>query len=623
MSHKNKPQENDSESVKKFKTNCTNFIKMFSEEKSDSIKLKYLPGLTKLAEKLKIPPEKIVEIIFKNILFEKTDILKSPSLLLAFISFCRKTHEHNFQLYFYELLYNFVNDYGENIDYFKDYLIMFALEIFFDSTKSKDEIEDFESRTKFFNLMIYSDIKEFKEQFFKMILNDKIKLLDNKIKINFIINFFEVIIVKNTYQIGNNLLKLIKEEVDTFLPIEIIDSIINLENKSGFNSIIKKKKEINEFLIFNQIILENISNEYINNKNNENKLDIYLSNLLNILCIKKEFNIEIIKYIFNYYTMNKYPILNKMFTVVIYYLSNFAHTTNQIKILFNTICNYKELNPIYKWLMFKNPIIYNKALLINADFKLNLKGINITVDKDLDIEKNNINDLIQKTLIDNEELSNVYLLTHLTLYDFILNLSFNYNNDNNYIINFFSLNKVLLLISEMSLEKTNKIFYKEFVQFLLDYLLVLFEFCLSLKNHDNNQIIIKTFETFFNIFRKMVNTKDTQLSIIFPSVITIFNNKDTNIELIEPFIDYMIDTFARTTRQNDMVFKLIKGQLFIQKQLNDKFILADKLINLVIKANEHKLFESLFSLCNELVKTKDNFNLKINYYIINNLHKVI
>ena len=60
MSHKNKPQENDTESVKKFKSSCANFIKMFSEEKSDSIKLKYLPGLTKLAEKLKIPPEKIV-----------------------------------------------------------------------------------------------------------------------------------------------------------------------------------------------------------------------------------------------------------------------------------------------------------------------------------------------------------------------------------------------------------------------------------------------------------------------------------------------------------------------------------------------------------------------------------
>ena len=620
MSHKNKPQENDTESVKKFKSSCTNFIKMFSEEKSDSIKLKYLPGLTKLAEKLKIPPEKIVEIIFKNILFEKTDILKSPSLLLAFISFCRKTHEHNFQLYFYELLYNFVNDYTENIDYFKDYLIMFALEIFFDSTKSKDETEDFQSRTQFFKLMIHSDIKEFKEQFFKMVLNDKIILLDNKIKINFIINFFEVIIIKNKYQIGNNLLKLIKEEVDTCLPIEIIDSIINFENKNGFNSIIKKKKEINEFLIFNQMILENISNEYINKKNNENKLDIYLSNLLNILCIKKEFNIEIIKYIFNYYIMNKYPILNKMFTVVIYYLSNFAHTTNQNKILFNTICKYKELNPVYKWIMFKNPIIYNKALLINADFKLNLNGINITMDKDSDNENNNINDLIHKTLIVNEE-SNVYLLTHLTLYDFILNLSFNCNNDNNYIINFYSLNKVLLLISEMSLEQINKIFYKEFVQFLLDYLLVLFEFSLSLKNHDNNQIIIKTFETFFNIFRKMVNTKETQLSIIFPSVITIFNNKDTNIELIEPFIDYMIDTFARSTRQNDMVFKLIKAQLFIQKNLNDRFILADKLINLVIKANEHKLFESLFSLCNELVKTKDDFNLKLNYYIINKYSK--
>jgi hypothetical protein len=261
MSDKKQTQIKENESTKKFKSSCISFINMLNEAKSDSIKLKYLPGLTKLAEKLKLSGEITVELIFKNILFEKTDILKSPSLTLAFITYCRKTHEQTFQKNFYELLYNFVNDYDENAQYFKEYLIMFALEIFFDATNSGNAAEDFPSRQKFFNLMIYSDIKEFKEQFFKMVLNDKIKLMDNKIKINFIMNFFEVIIAKNKYQIGNTLLKLIKEEVDTNLPVEIIDKIIIIENKSGFNSILKKKKEINEFLIFNQMIIENISND--------------------------------------------------------------------------------------------------------------------------------------------------------------------------------------------------------------------------------------------------------------------------------------------------------------------------------------------------------------------------
>ena len=243
MSAGNQTQLNDNESTKKFKSSCISFINMLNEAKSDSIKLKYLPGLTKLAEKLKLSKETIVELLFKNILFEKTEILKSPSLLLAFITYCRKTNEQTFQKNFYQLLYNFVNDYDENNNYFREYLIMFALEIFFDSTKSGDVTEDIQSRQKFFNLMIFSDIKEFKEQFFKMVLNDKIKLLNNKIKINFIINFFEVIVAKNKYQIGNALLKLIKEEVGaSYLPMEIIDKIINFENKNGFNYIIKKKK---------------------------------------------------------------------------------------------------------------------------------------------------------------------------------------------------------------------------------------------------------------------------------------------------------------------------------------------------------------------------------------------
>ena len=624
MSAGNQTQLNDNESTKKFKSSCISFINMLNEAKSDSIKLKYLPGLTKLAEKLKLSKETIVELLFKNILFEKMEILKSPSLLLAFITYCRKTNEQTFQKNFYQLLYNFVNDYDENNNYFREYLIMFALEIFFDSTKSGDVTEDIQSRQKFFNLMIFSDIKEFKEQFFKMVLNDKIKLLNNKIKINFIINFFEVIVAKNKYQIGNALLKLIKEEVGaSYLPMEIIDKIINFENKNGFNSIIKKKKEINEFLIFNQMILENISNDYVKDTKNDNKLDIYFSNLLNILCIKKEFNIQIMKNIFNCYVTNKYTILNKIFNVVIYYLSNFAYTTNQINLLFNTICKSKELSPVYKWIIYKNPILCNKAALIDAGFNLNLNDINIIIESDTDAEKQeNISGIIDKTLIINEELSNYYLLIHLSLYDFIVNTSFNYK-ENNYKIDFYSLNKLLLLISKIAPEQINQLFYKEFIQFLFDYLSVLFEYSLSLKKKDNNEIIIKTFTTFFNIFRKIVNKKDDQLSIIFPSIITIFNNKDIPLDLIEPFVDYMIDTFCRTTRQNDMIFKIIKNQLFTQSNLNDKFTLGDKLINLVIKANEHKIFEALFKLCNdELLKKNNDFDKKLNYYIINKYSKL-
>jgi len=54
----------------------------------------------------------------------------------------------------------------------------------------------------------------------------------------------------------------------------------------------------------------------------------------------------------------------------------------------------------------------------------------------------------------------------------------------------------------------------------------------------------------------------------------------------------------------------------------DKFLLADKLISLVIESNEHKLFKLLFSLFNELTKTKNSFNLKLHNYIINKNSKI-
>ena len=625
MSDKNKITSNENENTKKFKSSCINFIKMLAEEKSDSIRLNYLSGLTKMVQKLSIPPEKTVEIIFKNILFEKTDILKTPNLLIAFISFCRKTHETTFQNYFYELLFKFLGDYDDNSTYFKEYIILLSLELFFDSIKNSGEKdEDFKSREKYFQLMIYTDIKEFKDQFFKMIINEKIKLMDNKIKINFLINFFEIIISKNKYQIGIMLLQTINKEIKKNLPDEMINSILNVENKNGFNSIIKKKKEINDFLTFNQMILENISQEYINNKANETKLDIYLSNLMNILCIKKEFNINILKFIFNYFINYKSSMLTKIFPITIYYLSNYAFTNNQIVLLFNIICKSNNLNPLYKWVIYKNPLLFNKALLIQSDFKPSLNGINIIMEEKSKKEKDiYINDIIEKSLITSEEISNIYLLIHLTLYDYILKCSFKTNNTS-YNMDFNSMNKILEIISSFSTEQINKSFYNDFIQFLIDYLAVLYEFCKVLKNDTNDKIITKSFCLFFQILRKLANSKETQLSLIFPSLLNIMSNsKNIKIDYLEPLIEYMIDIFSRSSRINDKIFKLMKNLLLNkeQKNISYKFFFTDKLIDLVIKANEHKLFEVLFSLCTELTKTKDDLNIKLSYYIINKYSK--
>ena len=626
MSKINKVSEDENNNIKKYKSACTNFIKMLAEEKTDSIRISYFSGLTKMPEKLGLSPEKTVEIIFKNILFERIDILKSPSLLLAFISFCKKTHEITFLNNFFDLLYIFAGDYDKNKIYFKEYLIPFSLEIFFESFKNKENPGDFEKRRKYFNLLIYSDIKEFKEQFFKMVINNNLyKLVDNKIKINYMIDFFEIIINRNKYSIGIMLLKTIIEEINNKnVPQEIIDNIINFENKNGFNDLVKKKKDIDDFLTFNKIILDNISKEFINEKNNDKKLDIYLTNMMNILCIKKEFNVEIIKHIFDYFINHKYTMLNKMFSITIYYLSNYAYTINQILFLFNTICKYKQLNPIYKWVIYKNPILSKKTILVNTDFILDLKDINIIIEGDSKNKKYSyIDTIIDNSLLINEEESNLYLLINLSLYDYIINSSFKYNQ-NTFNINFYSLNKILDLISSLSIEKMNKLFYKEFIQFLIDYLSVLYEFCYNKEISDfrHKKIIIKTIKSFISIFKKAVKSKDEQLSILFPSLINIIGSKNAKIELIEPIIDYLIDIFARNSRQAEMIFKLIKSFLNNDNIKNfDKFFPSDKLIDLVIKANEHKLFETLFYLEKDLIKTKNEFTSKLYFYIINKYSK--
>ena len=186
MSEKQKSQLAPAELIKKFEANCKNFITMSNIEKSDSIKLNYLTALQKSAINWKIPQTTIVEIIFQNILFKKLDLIKSPNILLAFISFLRQTDELAFQKYFYELLYKFLSNYDENCIYFKNYLILFSLEIFFEAVNNYgDNVEDIEIRKKYFSQLIYTDIKEFKEQFFKYIINAKIKLFNSAPKISY------------------------------------------------------------------------------------------------------------------------------------------------------------------------------------------------------------------------------------------------------------------------------------------------------------------------------------------------------------------------------------------------------------------------------------------------------
>ena len=629
MSEKEKSAPNISELTKKLENLCKNFVIMSNTEKSDSMKLNYLSSLEKSALNMKIPPKTLVEIIFKNILFKKIDLIKSPNILLAFISFLRKADEISFQKNFYQLLYEFMNNYDENSIYFKNYLILFSLEIFFDSVKNCDEnMEDIDERKKYFSQIMINDIKVFKEQFFNFVINEKIKLMDNKIKFNFLKIFIEVIIIKNKYQICIILLKLIKEEINNnSFPNELIEKIITKENKTGFNIILKSGKNINNFLTFNEILLENTSKDFINNINNENLFDFYFSSILNLLCIKKEFDINIIKYCFDFYKNNKTKILKTIFPETIYHLSNYAYTNNQVSFLFNEICaaDEEKMNPIYGRIIYKNPILFLKQNIIKTNYKPNLDKIKIIINnKENDDEEydDNLNSIINYILFINKEESNIYLLIYLTIYNYIINVSFN-KEENNYIINFHSLNKILQIISQLIKDKLPGSFSEYLLQFLLDFFSLIFEFC-SLGNDikDNLSTILKTIKSFFDVVKKLANKEEQQLGLVFPSLINLLG-KNIKIELTGPILDYLIEIFARKTRQCDMIFKKIKFLIMIsdKNNFNNQFFLADKLINLVIESNEHKSFESLFSFSNELSKDKNVFNQNLSQYIINKYSK--
>ena len=629
MSNQPKIEDNQHAIKTKFENICKNFINMLNQEKSDSMKLNYFSALENSAKKSKLPPKMIIEIIFQKILFEKDDIIKSPNLLLAFVSFCRQLDELIFQKNFYELLYKFVSKYDDNYIYFKNYLIMLSLEIFFESVeKSEDNEEDIDMRKKYFNQIMHTDIKEFQEQFIKFIINSNMKLMDNKIKYNFILDFLQIIRIKSNYQIGILLLKLIKEEIKSNFPDDMIEKLILLENKTGFNLLIDSKKNLmNGFLTYTQYLLSNISQDFIYSNKNENFFDFYFSNILNILCINNEFNIELIKYIFEYYKNKKTKILSIIFPEVIYHLSAYAYTNNQISFLFNTICQSDEINPIYKRIIYKNPILFKKTTLIKTNFKPSLENIKVIIElneendeKEDDIK---INSIIDHILFINKEESNIYLLIYLTLYNYIINSSLKFK-ENNYIINYHSLNKILQLISKTPIENIPDNYSNFLLQFLLDYFSVIFELSLTINDKSKFDLILKTFQSFFNLFKKIANKPEKQLSIIFPSLINQLN-KNIKIELSEPILNYLIETFARKTRQCDMIFKSIKSILINSDKNNfeNKFFLADKLVSLVIESNEHKSFESLFSFSNELLKDKDKniFNQNLGQYIINKYSK--
>ena len=118
--------------------------------------------------------------------------------------------------------------------------------------------------------------------------------------------------------------------------------------------------------------------------------------------------------------------------------------------MFNEICaaDEEKMNPIYGRIIYKNPVLFLKQNIIKTKYKPSLDKIKIIINnKENDEEENddNLNSIINYILFINKEESNIYLLIYLTIYNYIINVSFN-KEENNYIINFHSLNKILQII---------------------------------------------------------------------------------------------------------------------------------------------------------------------------------
>ena len=624
---------NSEQALNILKENCQNYLEMNSQERSEGIKINYLLGLIKLSANLKIDDESFIITLFDEILFKDLNILKNRNLFSNFIFELEKRKNIElFQKKLFSLLVEFGKEYNSNSIYFHQYLIDISLCYIFSSSFICEE------KNNYIKMIIENDIKPFETQLFKRIINKNEKLMDNNMnKIYMLKCLFNKFIDMNKYKSCLILFMRLLENVNGVyksIPKDIIFEIIETTNNKGFNHVIKKTKEINDFLIFNCLLLGNLNEELFVSEVDIELFDSYLVNLLNLLALKKDLNIDIFSKIFNYYCNNKYMNLNKVFFDILYYLSTFSYSSNQIDFIFNCI-NKIPSNIIY------NKIIENHLLFLNKKSKE--QKINDKKNEKFIIVKEISNkdcDSIEHCLfIFNNNINNVSFLNHLNLFNYIINSCFTIkkSSDNTSIIYFYPLflNKILVLLNNLSLEIHNKKLFEEVLMFLSNLISVLINLYFS----DNNLVFNEDYllNSFLKIFEK--SSTDNKYLIIFPSFINIIktmlnneieNNIIFNNYKIYSFIyDYMIsnsynDLSNLVNQQNILLFKSLII-LFTNKNNTDfkkKFFLLNKLIDLVVKSNNKKVQISFIKFCEELIKNSEE-NINLGLYSLNKYSKLI
>ena len=630
------------EALKTLRENCQNFLKVSQNEKSEGIKINYLLGLIQLSDNLKIDSETFITTIFNEILFKDLNILKSRNILSNFISSIElKKKPELFEKNFFLLLNKFCSDYNNNSIFFHQYLIDISLYYIFNSSYKCQE------KTEYISLIIENDIKPFETQLLKNIINKNKKLIDeNENKILMLKCLYKKFINMNKYKSCLIIFTKMIENVNNNykkIPKEIIYELIENTNNIGFNHVIKKTKEINDFLIFNCLLLDNLDEKLFVSEDDIKMFDIYLINILNLLSLKKDLNIDIFQKIYLYYNTQKYKNLNKIFPDVLYYLSTYSYFNTQYEFLFNCL-NSPNMNPIYIKLISNHLLSLNKKPMNYKEAPTSKYKSTKFMIIDDDI---NSNCLIDENIISLDNNNNITFLNHLNLYSYIINSSFDIVKTYGRItINFYPkiLNRILILINNLSLENANKKFFEELLMFILDIFTVLLNYYLSTNEFKEDYLI----NSLIKVIEKA--SFDNKYLIIYPSLINIiklflmdsydhFTNKsnednNNNNVLYNSLYDYLIANFSKNNsinydnyQQIILIFKSLVI-LFTDKKITKiqkKFFSLDKIIDLVIKSNNEnaKLFESFFKLCLDLHKNSEEINQKISNYSLNKYSKLI
>ena len=621
------------EALKLLKKNCEIYLDMNSKERSESIKIYYLLGLIKLSDNLKIDDESFITTLFDDLLFKDINILKNRNLFSNFISIFekRKRSQELFQKKLFSLLKEFGNEYNLNSIYFHQYLIDISLYYIFTSSFVCEE------KTKYIEMIIDNDIKPFETQLFKRIINKNEKLIDNnKNKLFMLKCLFNKFIDMNKYKSCLILFMKILENANGIyknIPKEIIFELIEATNNKGFNHVIKKTKEINDFLIFNCLLLGNIDEKLFISEVELDLFDTYLVNLLNLLALKKDLNIDIFNKIFNCYTKNKYKNLNKCFFDVLYYLSTYSYSNTQQEFIFNCL-NSSQSNLIYDKIIKNHLLSLNKRPLKLKESQINNHEKFIVENN---IEKNDFDINNDSLYFLKNNTNNISFLNHLNLFNYIINSSFSIKKSTDNIINihFYPkiLNKILILLNNLSLENSNKKLFEEILMFLINLFSNLFNLYFS----ENDLIFNEDYliDSFSKIIEK--SSTDNKYLIIFPSFINIIktnfynmnNNISKNNKIYNFIFNYLItnfscDDYSILNLQSILIYKSLIILFTDKKSSKQKKIFSlDKIIDLVIKSDNEKLTISFLKLCEELFKNNEEESINLSQYSLNKYSKFI